>query len=86
MASTRSKAQCAATEHRASEAQSGAKTRGDYAELRSCHITLSALAELRSYHRPSSFSGALAVRKPSPASSSMNSAIVQPFCSMPFAL
>ena len=28
----------------------------------------------RSYYRPSSFSGALAVRKPSPASSSMNSA------------
>ena len=34
VASTRSKAQCAATEHRASEAQSGAKTRSDHAELR----------------------------------------------------
>ena len=42
VASTRSKAQCAATEHRASEAQSGAKTRGDYAELRSVNPSVAA--------------------------------------------
>ena len=44
VASTRSKAQCAATEHRASEAQSGAKTRSDHAELRGGRIASGSVA------------------------------------------
>ena len=34
MASTRSEAQCAATEHRAAEGERGAKMRNDHCELR----------------------------------------------------
>ena len=40
VASTRSEAQCAATQHRAAEGEHGAKTRIDYAELRSSRSLL----------------------------------------------